>query len=173
MKRTRGTPDVDVEIADALADISRAASLSSCQRATDTQPGTRLQRASRIKRLKRLNRKKVMKMTYTTSTTKVITGPATRFSYVSVLESKSINGLTPKHCVSLIIPRSDTETGAKIETAIKVVYENGQGKLMGNGKSVPALASIKMSLRGSEPFGGKVLAASDFAGFGSGDDFLA
>ena len=45
---------------------------------------------------------------------KVITGPDTRWSYANVWEPKSINGGTPKYSVSLIIPKSDTKTVAKI-----------------------------------------------------------
>lgn len=79
--------------------------------------------------------------------TKVITGPDTRWSYCNVWEPKSINGGTPKFSVSLIIPKSDAKTIAKIEAAIQAAYEEGQGKLKGNGKSVPALAAIKTPLR--------------------------
>lgn len=50
---------------------------------------------------------------------KVITGPDTRWSYANVWEPKSINGGTPKYSVSLIIPKSDTKTIAKIEAAIE------------------------------------------------------
>ena len=45
---------------------------------------------------------------------KVITGVDTRWSYANVWEPKSINGGTPKYSVSLIIPKSDTKTVAKI-----------------------------------------------------------
>ena len=78
---------------------------------------------------------------------KVITGPDTRWSYANVWEPKSINGSTPKYSVSLIIPKSDTKTIAKIKAAIQAAYEEGQGKLKGNGKSVPPLATIKTPLR--------------------------
>ena len=50
---------------------------------------------------------------------KVITGPATRWSFANVWEPKSINGGTPKYSVSLIIPKSDTATVAKIKAAIE------------------------------------------------------
>ena len=49
--------------------------------------------------------------------TKVITGPDTRWSYCNAWEAKSINGGTPKFSVSLIIPKSDKKTIAKIEAA--------------------------------------------------------
>ncbi len=50
---------------------------------------------------------------------KVITGPDTRWSYANVWEPKSINGGTPKYSVSLIIPKSDTRTVAKIKAPSK------------------------------------------------------
>ena len=78
---------------------------------------------------------------------KVITGPETRWSYVNAWEPKSINGGTPKYSVSLIIPKSDTKTVEKINAAIKAAYEEGAGKLKGNGKTVPPMAAIKLPLR--------------------------
>ena len=78
---------------------------------------------------------------------KVITGPDTRWSYANVWEPKSINGGTPKYSVSLIIPKSDTKTIAKIEAAIEAAYKEGEAKLKGNGKSVSALSVIKTPLR--------------------------
>lgn len=79
--------------------------------------------------------------------TKVITGVNTRWSYVNAWEAKSINGGAPKYSVSLIIPKSDTKTVEKIQAAIQAAYEEGQGKLKGNGKSVPALSVLKTPLR--------------------------
>ena len=79
--------------------------------------------------------------------TKVITGPKTRWSYANVWDAKSINGGTPKYSVSLIIPKSDTKTVEKIRAAIQAAYEEGQSKLKGNGRSVPALSSLKIPLR--------------------------
>ena len=78
---------------------------------------------------------------------KVITGVNTRWSYCNVWEAKSINGGTPKFSVSLIIPKSDTQTIKKIEAAIQAAYEEGEAKLKGSGKSVPALSAIKTPLR--------------------------
>ncbi len=78
---------------------------------------------------------------------KVITGPDTRWSYANVWEPKSINGGTPKYSVSLIIPKSDTRTVAKLKAAIEAAYREGESKLRGNGKTVPPLASIKNPLR--------------------------
>jgi len=78
---------------------------------------------------------------------KVITGPETRWSYANVWEAKSINGGAPKFSISLIIPKSDTLTVAKIKAAIEAAYHEGEAKLKGNSKSVPPLASIKTPLR--------------------------
>ena len=78
---------------------------------------------------------------------KVITGPDTRWSYANVWEAKSINGGAPKYSVSLIIPKSDTVTVNKIKAAIEAAYQEGQGKLKGNGKTVPPLSVLKTPLR--------------------------
>ena len=79
--------------------------------------------------------------------TKVITGVKTRWSYANVWEPKSINGGAPKYSVSLIIPKSDTKTVTAVKNAIQVAYDEGQSKLKGNSKSVPALSAIKNPLR--------------------------
>ena len=82
------------------------------------------------------------------SPTKVITGSKTRFSYLNANEPKApIGGGTPKYSVSLIIPKSDTVTVNKIKAAIKAAYEEGQSKLKGNSKFVPALEDLKTPLR--------------------------
>ena len=85
--------------------------------------------------------------TRATNPMKVITGPDTRWSYANVWEPKSINGGAAKYSVSLIIPKSDTKTVAKIKAAIEAAYQEGQAKLKGNGRSVPPLAAIKNPLR--------------------------
>ena len=79
--------------------------------------------------------------------TKVITGPETRWSYANVWQPKAIDGGAPKYSVSLIIPKSDTKTIEKVRAAIQAAYDEGQGKLKGNGKSDPPLSSIKTPLR--------------------------
>lgn len=79
--------------------------------------------------------------------TKVITGANTRWSYANVWDPKSINGGAPKYSVSLIIPKDDTATVNKIKAAIQAAYEEGECKLKGNGKAVPALKAIKTPLR--------------------------
>ena len=79
--------------------------------------------------------------------TKVITGSNTRWSYANVWQAKSINGGTPKFSVSLIIPKSDKKTIEKIKAAIEEAYHEGEAKLKGNGRSVPALSVLKTPLR--------------------------
>ena len=80
--------------------------------------------------------------------TKVITGKRTVFSYLTVNEPKTpLGGGTPKYSVSLIIPKSDTVTVEKIKAAIQAAYDEGQSKLKGNSKSVPALEDLKTPLR--------------------------
>ena len=44
-------------------------------------------------------------------------------------------------------PKSDTKTIAKIKAAVQAAYEEGQSKLKGSGKSVPALSVLKTPLR--------------------------
>ncbi len=78
--------------------------------------------------------------------TKVITSKC-RASYANLNEPKSINGGKPKYSVSIIIPKSDTTTVGRIKSAIEAAYIEGENKLKGNGKTVPALASLKTPLR--------------------------
>ena len=79
--------------------------------------------------------------------TKVVTGIC-RFSYANLWEPKAMDeNSKAKYSVSLIIPKSDTKTIEKIHAAIQAAYEEGQGKLKGNGKSVPALSVLKTPLR--------------------------
>ena len=79
--------------------------------------------------------------------TKVITGVNTRWSYANVWEPKAMEGGKPKFSVSLIIPKSDTVTVGKIKAAIEEAYRDGQSKLKGNAKSVPALRTLRTPLR--------------------------
>ena len=86
-------------------------------------------------------------MAKNTNPRKVITGPQTRWSYVNVWEPKSINDSAPKYSIQLHIPKTDVKTLAKIEAAMRAAYEEGQGKLKGNGKSVPPYETLKKPLR--------------------------
>ena len=79
---------------------------------------------------------------------KVITGKHTVFSYLTVNEPKTpLGGGAPKYSVSLIIPKSDTTTVEKIKAAIRAAYDEGQSKLKGNSKTVPALEELRTPLR--------------------------
>lgn len=87
-------------------------------------------------------------MSKMTAPTKVITGKHTVMSYLNVLEAKTpIGGGTPKFSVSLIIPKSDTVTIAKIHAAIEAAYLEGESKLKGSSKTLPALEDLKTPLR--------------------------
>lgn len=77
---------------------------------------------------------------------KVVTGEV-RLSYANVWENKSINGGIPKFSVSIIISKNDTQTVEKVKAAIEAAYKEGETKLKGSGKSVPALTNIKTPLR--------------------------
>ena len=82
----------------------------------------------------------------TVNPAKVITGVC-RLSYANIWQAKSINGGAPKYSASVLIPKSDTKTLAKVKAAIQAAYEEGEGKLKGNGKTAPSLASLKTPLR--------------------------
>ena len=82
----------------------------------------------------------------TVNPAKVITGVC-RLSYANIWQAKSINGGAPKYSASVLIPKSDTKTVAKVKAAIQAAYEEGEGKLKGNGKTAPSLASLKTPLR--------------------------
>ena len=77
---------------------------------------------------------------------KVITGVC-RLSYANIWQAKSINGGAPKYSASVLIPKGDAKTVAKVKAAIQAAYEEGEGKLKGNGKTAPSLSSLKTPLR--------------------------
>ena len=54
----------------------------------------------------------------------VMTGKV-RASFVHVFEPAAINGGDPKYSVSLIIPKSDTETIGKLREAIEQAKQEG------------------------------------------------
>lgn len=76
-----------------------------------------------------------------------VTTGVVRLSYTNIWEPKPYKNGKPKYSVSLIIKKSDTETIESIKKAVQVAYDEGQGTLKGNGKSVPTLASLKTPLR--------------------------
>ena len=53
-------------------------------------------------------------MAISTNPTRVITGVNTRWSYANVWEPKSIQGSAPKYSISLLIPKTDTQTVEKM-----------------------------------------------------------
>lgn len=74
--------------------------------------------------------------------TKVVTGKV-RFSYLNVFRPKAMGDSSDeKYSVSLIIPKTDTETIAKCEAAIKAAIEQGKSKW---GGKVPK--NLKLPLR--------------------------
>lgn len=75
--------------------------------------------------------------------TRVVTGEV-RLSYANIFEAKSIQGGKPKYSVSLIIPKGDTETLAKIERTIDAAIDAGIGKF---GGKRPNKAALKLPLR--------------------------
>ena len=75
--------------------------------------------------------------------TRVVTGEV-RLSYANLFEPKSIQGSKPKYSVSLIIPKSDKATLAKIEAAIDAAIEAGIAKF---GGKRPNKAALKLPLR--------------------------
>lgn len=74
---------------------------------------------------------------------KVITG-IVRLSYANVWEPRSINGSNPKYSVSIIIPKSDKETLARINQAVDAAITEGVGKF---GGKIPPKGSLKLPLR--------------------------
>jgi len=79
-------------------------------------------------------------------TTKVVTGKV-RFSYANVWKPKAINdGQEPKYSVCLLIPKSDTVTVNKIQSAIEAAIGAGKNKLADkNGKIIKG--GLKLPLR--------------------------
>lgn len=82
-------------------------------------------------------------MANTTKNTKVVTGKV-RLSYAHVWEPTSINGSDEKYGVSIIIPKSDKVTLAKINKAIDAAIAEGTAKF---GGKKPSKASLKLPLR--------------------------
>lgn len=76
--------------------------------------------------------------------TKVVTGINTRLSYFHGWEPTSINGGAEKYSVSVLIPKSDTETVNAIKAAIEAAIDEGVGKF---GGKRPNSMAIKTPLR--------------------------
>lgn len=76
--------------------------------------------------------------------TKVITGVNTRLSYFNGWEPVSINGGPEKYSVSVLIPKTDTETINAINAAVDAAIEEGLHKF---GGKKPNKAAIKLPMR--------------------------
>ena len=76
--------------------------------------------------------------------TKVITSVNTRLSYFHGWEPVSINGGAEKYSVSVLIPKTDTETINAINAAIDAAIEEGIAKF---GGKKPNKSAIKIPLR--------------------------
>lgn len=79
----------------------------------------------------------------TSNPTRIVTGEV-RLSYAHVWEPNAIQGGKPKYSVSLIIPKSDTETIAAIEKAVDAAIDAGIGKF---GGKRPNKMALKLPLR--------------------------
>ena len=74
---------------------------------------------------------------------KVITGPETVFSYLNILEPRAASdGAPAKFGVSLIIPKTDTVTIAKVEAGMHAAYDDGINVLKGNSKVAPPFEKL-------------------------------
>lgn len=130
-------------------------------------------------------------------TTKVITGPNTRFSYLNANEPKSINGSTPKYSASLIIPKDEAYKNAYFVNAnsphkpgvvdgnrqeiidTSELYSGIYGRASitfyafnSNGnKGIACGLNNLQKLRDGDPLGGRTRAEDDFA-TEDDDDFL-
>ena len=71
-----------------------------------------------------------------TNTTRVVI--PCRISFANIWEPKSINDSAPKYSVSCIIPKTDTQTIARIKEAVEAARELGKVKRWG-GKIPPTL----------------------------------
>ena len=78
------------------------------------------------------------------SKTKVIIGVNTRLSYFHGWEPTSINNGPERYSVSVLIPKSDTETVKAINETIDAAIEEGVAKF---GGKKPNKAAIKLPLR--------------------------
>jgi hypothetical protein len=79
--------------------------------------------------------------------TRITTGKA-RLSYVTAFQPKAIqDGQTPKYSVSVLIPKTDTATLARIEKAIDAAIAAAGVKLANKAGKLPPKSAIKTPLR--------------------------
>lgn len=77
---------------------------------------------------------------------KVVTGKA-RLCYANVWIPKKNDSGKEVYSVTIVIPKSDTETIRAIENAEKEVYSKFEEVLKGNNRTVPKMEDIKLPLR--------------------------
>lgn len=79
--------------------------------------------------------------------TKVITGPRTRWSYANVWDPQEHQRRHAQVQRQPDYPEIRQKDRGAIKAADQAAYEEGESKLKGNGKTVPALSVIKTPLR--------------------------
>lgn len=85
--------------------------------------------------------------------THVVTGKC-RFSYVNLSEPRSIEGGEPKYSLTLLIPKSDKATKAKIDAAIEAAKQAGLSTKFG-GRIPPVLPTPLHDGDGARPSDGE------------------
>lgn len=79
--------------------------------------------------------------------TKVVTGRV-RLSYVHLIEPETaMDGGAAKYSTSILIPKDDTATIEAVRRAVEAAYKLGEGRLRGNGRTVPPLSTLRTPLR--------------------------
>lgn len=78
--------------------------------------------------------------------TRVTTGKA-RFCYANIWTPKKNDQGKEVYSVTIVIPKSDTETYNKLSVAIQEVYNDSEEVLKANNKTLPKLEDIKQPLR--------------------------
>ena len=79
--------------------------------------------------------------------TEFMLGSRTRASYVHLLDQTSVDGGKPHYSCSFLIPKDDAKSIEAVKKALRAAYDEGQEKLKGTGKTVPAFESLKNPLR--------------------------
>ena len=79
--------------------------------------------------------------------TKVVTGRV-RLSYAHLVQpEEAMDGGAAKYSTSILIPKDDQATVEAIRRAVEAAYKVGEGRLRGNGRNVPPLATLRTPLR--------------------------
>ena len=79
--------------------------------------------------------------------TKVVTGRV-HLSYAHLVQpEEAMDGGAAKYSTSILIPKDDQATIEAIRRAVEAAYKVGEGRLRGNGRSVPPLATLRTPLR--------------------------